>query len=64
MKDLDNFLLIEGGGARSNAALLPGVFQRMAYHAGLTLKYTVMRLSPRLGLVQAEIWGPSGAGQL
>ena len=48
-----------------NAAfnILRKVFQRLTYHAGLTLKYTVMRLSPRLGLVQAGIWGPSGAGQ-
>nr|WP_315595319.1 transposase [uncultured Cupriavidus sp.] len=49
-----------------NAAfnILRKVFQRLAYHTGLTLKYTVMRLSPRLGLIQAEILGPSGAGQL
>jgi hypothetical protein len=35
-----------------NAAfnLLRKVFKGFAFHAGLTLKYTVLRLSPRLGL--------------
>ena len=40
-----------------NAAfnMLRKVFKDFAFHAGLTLKYTVLRLSPCLGLVSAQI---------
>jgi len=40
-----------------NAAFnrLRKVFRAFGYHAGLTLKYTVLRLSPRLGLTAAQI---------
>jgi IS605 OrfB family transposase len=40
-----------------NAAfnMLRKVFKGFAFHAGLTLKYTVLRLSPRLGLTPAQI---------
>jgi len=43
--------------------MLRKVFRGFGYHAGLTLKYTTLRLSPRLGLTAAQIWGPRAASR-
>jgi hypothetical protein len=31
------------------------VFRHFRYHAGLTLKFTLLRLSPRLGVVPVDL---------
>lgn len=41
--------------------MLRKVFKDFAYHAGLTLKYTLMRLSPRLGLTAIANLGVQGS---